>query len=163
MLGLHYNAHKFRDPRGSHTFQKSPTQYRSLPYNPGLEGWLQQKSEIKNLARWSNRTWPQTIHSLLTQTTLRHLSSSKRRRRAGSGTTPQTDSSEDDRSSANAAYTSTNDKYADIWLGDSRAYLDKVEEADEPVKAKNDVFKVTGSAKERGENLTITLKTEEGQ
>ena len=106
---------------------------------------------------------PQTIHSLLTQTTLRHLSSSKRRRRAGSGTTPQTDSSEDDRSSANAPSPSSIVKDEDIFLGTSRAYLDKVEEAVEPMKAKNDVFKVTRSSNESGENLTITLKPGEGQ
>lgn len=38
-----------------------------------------------------------------------------------------------------------------------------MEEAIEPMKAHNDVFKVTRSSTESGENLTITLKPGEGQ
>lgn len=117
---------------------------------------------------------PQSIHPL--QTIIRHLSTasasasatatarSKRRRRAGSGITPaETGSSEDDRSSANAPSPSSIVKDEDIFLGTSRLYLDKVEEALEPMKAHNDVFKVTRSSNDSGENLTITLKPGEGQ
>lgn len=108
---------------------------------------------------------PQTINP--TPSSIRSFSASNgsrktsRRRRAGSGVT-QADS-EVDRSSLNAPSSSSIVEDEDIFLGTVRAYLDKVEEALEPMKAYNEVFKVKRDANESGRNLTITLKPGEGQ
>ena len=54
-------------------------------------------------------------------------------------------------------------KNREIFQQSARAFLDRAEVALEPMKAHNEVFKLTRSSNEEGDNLTIGLKPGEGQ
>mmetsp|Transcript_37531 Transcript_37531/g.82191 ORF Transcript_37531/g.82191 Transcript_37531/m.82191 type:complete len:223 (+) Transcript_37531:81-749(+) len=116
--------------------------------------------------KWKYRYLPITSSNLfvVSSTSLRSFQSSatveaQRRRRGGDSAAPPVMGGGDNESHS-ARPTPVKDR--DIFLAAAKKELDRVEAAIEPMKSCNDVFDVTRSTNDEGDQLSIRLKGSDG-